>query len=103
MDMDDIHLIRVIRTASSERFIFRQNGEDAASLDLHFIEGGKIDGHLTLLTPDHPPEDKVQELISLITESILAHQPLEDDPMTGDERLHITVTHGALIGNFVPR
>ncbi len=102
MNMGDLHLIRVIRTGSSERFVFRQEGKDIASLDLHFIEGGKIDGHLALIGPDHPTDDEIQELIAIVGESLLAHQPHHTDPVTGEERLHITVTRGALVGNFAP-
>lgn len=102
MDMTNMHLIRVIRTESSERFIFCQEENDIASLDLHFMADSKIDGHLTLLRPDHPADTEIQEFIALITESLLAHQPHHPDPVTGEERLHITVTRGVLVGNFAP-
>lgn len=102
MDMADTHLIRVIRTASSERYVFSREGQSIASLDLHFLEDGKIDGHLTLLTPDYPADAEIQEFIALITDTVLAHQPHDQDPITGEERLHITVTRGVLIGNYAP-
>lgn len=91
------HLIRTLRTASSERYLIQdQNQEDAAALDLHFLANGFVAGTVTLFDNGGVSEEDVPALLTWLDESLLPDVSIED------KNLAFTVVRGSVLGDYVP-
>lgn len=89
--------IRVLRTASSERFLIQTNsGTDAAALDLHYLPNGSVAGTVTLLDDGGLTKETAQELLKEIDEVLLPDVSIDENNLT------FTVVLGQVVGDYVP-
>ena len=93
--MPPIRFVRVLRTASSERYILQHDDQDFAAVDLHFLDNHKVAATLILLPGEAVANDDVAALITEIDETLLPEQNCK----SGD--LMFTVVRGEAEGTFV--
>ena len=90
-----IRFTRVLRTASSERYLLHIDGEgDDAALELHYADGGSVYGTLIVLDKQYAPKDVVAEILEQIDRFLLPSASLDEG------NLQFTVVRGTVIGSF---
>lgn len=92
----DIHFVRTIRTAHSERFLLRDRTRDIAAVDIHFLESGKGDATLIVFDDSGLSEQQVPELLTTIDEVLLPNVSVDEG------NLSFTVVFGRVVGAFLP-
>jgi hypothetical protein len=85
---------RTLRTASSERFLARRNGADAAAVDLHYLANGTVAGTVIILKGSGLDESNIQRLLSSLDDEFLPDVDLEYGNLT------YTVVLGEVLGNW---
>ena len=91
-----LDLVRILRTPYSERFILRQNDQDAAAVDLHYLVNGTVVGSLIVFEDSGIPEASYPELMKFLDEVLLPDVKIENN------NLFITAVKGTVLGNFIP-
>src|ERR1039457_6054669 len=92
----EFQIVRVLRTASSERFVLHQSGKDFPGLDLHYLAGGAVAGTLTLFEGSGVDEKQVPDLLKKIDETLLPEVSIEEG------MLSFTDVCGRVVGSFMP-
>lgn len=88
-------IIRTLRTATSERFILqREPGQDAAALELHYLDRGRVSGTLLLLENSGFGDEDLPALLSQLDEILLPDVSIEEGNLT------FTVVRGHVLGTF---
>ena len=91
------HFVRVLRTASSERYMIQPRpNQDAAALDLHYLADGSVAGTLFLFENGGIGDRDVPELLRHIDEVLLPYASREDGS------LGFTVVRGHVVGSYAP-
>ena len=88
---------RVIRTASSERFLIQLLSDpehDIAAVDVHYLDGGAVVATLILLSEDHASEMFIEQAVRTLDEQLLPMASISD----GD--LSFTVVQGRCIAQL---
>ncbi len=85
---------RTLRTSCSERLLATRNGEDVASVDLHYLANGTVSGTVILLKEAGWKEADIPKLLQSLDEDFLPEVDLSSGTLT------YTVVVGELIGNF---
>ncbi|HYE62842.1 MAG TPA: hypothetical protein VD997_12675 [Phycisphaerales bacterium] len=85
---------RVLRSASSERFLAMREGRDAAAVDLHYLADGTVAGTLILLEGSGLTEEHVPEILKQLDDDFLPGVDL------GSGSVMFTVVAGRLVGNY---
>lgn len=86
---------RVLRTASSERYLLHIDGQgDDAALDLHYVDGGRVVGTLIVLDKKYAAKDVVAEILEQVDRFLLPDADLNDG------NIEFTVVKGTVIGGF---
>jgi hypothetical protein len=89
--------IRALRTPTSERFILQaKQGEDSATLDLHYLSSGNIAGTLIIFEKGSFTEAMVPDLLQYIDEVLLPEVSVEH------HKVSFTAVRGHVVGNFTP-
>jgi hypothetical protein len=84
---------RMLRTASSERFLAVRNGKEIAAVDLHFLD--RATAGTVVLYADAGIQDRdVPALLASLDEDLLPGVDLESGTLT------FTVVRGEVLGNF---
>lgn len=87
--------VRTLRTHSSERFLIHsENGNDAAGLDVHYLDDGSVVGTLIILDDAVLANSNTEALLKSIDEILLPMASLDD------KNLSFTVLKGEVIGQF---
>jgi hypothetical protein len=94
--MVDFTILRTLRTPTSERFLFRHEDKDLASLDLHYHADGTVDGTLIAFEGAGLAEAQIPEFLSQIDETLLPNVSF------AEKNLSFTVVIGRALGAFVP-
>ena len=90
-------LVRVLRTASSERYLIQPRpNEDAAALDLHYLSGGNVAGTLVLFEGTGFKDSDVPALVQYLDEVLLP------DVRPDTESVSFTVVRGRVVGAYEP-
>jgi hypothetical protein len=92
--MMDILITRLLRTPSSERLLLRNDKGDFASLDLHYLPSGSVQGTLIVFEESGMKEDKIPDLLNKIDEYLLPEVSLDRKNLT------FTVVKGSVLGDF---
>jgi hypothetical protein len=92
----EMHFDRVIRTATSERFMLRRDKTLIAALELHYLPSGKVDGTLIVLEESGFAQDKVGDLLAEIDRRLLPEVSVSEG------NLFFTVVVGRILGSFEP-
>lgn len=85
---------RTLRTASSERFLLLRDGEEAAAVDLHYLDSGTVSGTVILLKCAGWTEEEIPKLLKTFDEDFLPDVDLEHGTLA------YTVVIGELVGVF---
>jgi len=85
---------RILKTASSERFLAVKSGKDAAAIDLHYLDDGTVAGTVCLLKDAGWSEDNIPNFLQQIDEDLLPNVDLQQG------NLIFTVVFGEVVGNF---
>ena len=94
--LTDLTFVRVVRTASSERYLIQENSNaetDIAAVDIHFIDN-IVTATLLLLDEKYFVQELVDALIEKIDSTLLPMACLND----GD--LSFTVVEAQVVGQF---
>jgi hypothetical protein len=89
-----IDFVRVLRTASSERFLLRSGQVDVACVDIHYLGDGRVNATLILFDAGGIGEKDIPGLLSQIDEQLLP------DVSVADDNLVFTVVVGRVLGAF---
>jgi hypothetical protein len=90
-------LIRTFRTLTSERFLVqKQEGQDSAAIDLHYLNDGHVVGTVFLFEHAGIEDAHVPEFLRHIDEALLPAVSLEERTLT------FTVVRGHVVGDFRP-
>ena len=91
----NINFTRVLRTASSERYLLHIDGVgDDAALELHYLSDNSVAGTLIVLDDQYTEEKTIAEIVEEIDKVLLPNVSLEDG------NLSFTVVQGTVIGSF---
>jgi hypothetical protein len=91
----NLKISRVLRTASSERYIVETtDGTDVASLDLHYLPDGNVQGTLILLVDEYAEADKTSALLEQFDQMLLPEVSAEEN------NLSFFVVKGEPVGQF---
>lgn len=93
--MNRYRFVRVLRTASSERFVIESNQTDAGAVDIHYLDGGRVFATLVLLDSNELREDFLENVIKDIDEVLLPNASREEGSVV------FTVVRGTVVGSFV--
>ena len=88
-------LVRVLRTAASERYLLQKRpDETVGALDLHYLGDGGVSGTVALFENSGVGEDGIAKLLKHIDEMLL--------PENGSETrtVSFTVVTGRVIGSY---
>lgn len=85
---------RALRTLTSERFLATRGSGDIASVDLHYLQSGKVVGTIFLFKSAGWKEDDVPAILRSLDEDMLPDVDLTSGSLT------YTVVHGDVWGNF---
>jgi hypothetical protein len=85
---------RVLRSASSERFLALRDGRDAAAVDLHYLADGTVAGTVVLLEGGGLTKADVPDLLRALDNDFLPGVDL------GSGSVMFTVVAGKLVGNY---
>lgn len=91
-----VDFVRIVRTASSERFLLQVEGRDAGVVDLHFTSNGTVAGTVVLLEDGGIGDDAVPALLTRIDEVLLP------DVAVDNHNLFFTVVRGKVVGSYHP-
>jgi hypothetical protein len=94
--MKNLHLDRVLRTASSERFMVRRDEAAIAALELHYLASGKVDGTLIVFEEAKVNAEQIPEMLQEIDRRLLP------DVSVAEGNLLFTVVVGKVHGSFEP-
>jgi hypothetical protein len=90
-------LVRVLRTASSERFILQaKDDEDSAALDLHYLASGNVAATLIVFESGSLADSALPDLLQEIDELLLPEVSVEHHKVT------FTAVRGHVVGDFLP-
>ena len=95
--MAELHFDRLLRTASSERFMLRREERAIAALELHYLSNGKVDGTLILFEEAKVSEDQIPVLLQEIDRRLLP------EVSVAEGSLFFTVVIGRVHGSFEPQ
>lgn len=85
---------RTLRTASSERFLLLRDGEEAAAVDVHYLDSGTVSGTVILLKSAGWSEEEIPRLLKSLDEDFLPDVDLERGTLA------YTVIMGEIVGVF---
>ena len=85
---------RTLRTASSERFLLLRDGQEAAAVDLHYLDSGTVSGTVILLKSAGWAEAGIPKLLKSLDDDFLPDVDLERGTLA------YTVVLGELMGVF---
>jgi hypothetical protein len=85
---------RVVRTATSERFLASRDAAEVAAVDLHYLPGGTAAGTVILLKSAGLTETDIQSLLSSFDQDFLPDFDLANGTLT------YTVVTGEIVGNY---
>jgi hypothetical protein len=85
---------RTLRTPHSERFLAQREGKDAAAVDLHYLQGGKVAGSVIIIEGAGLQESDIPELLQSFDKDLLPNVDLESGSLT------FTVVVGKVLGNY---
>ncbi len=89
------HVIRVLRTMSSERILLqREDGQDCAAVDLHYLRDGSVAGTVFLFEDGGVTDEMAPALLQFIDEALLPEVSLDEC------NLSFTVVRGHVVGDF---
>ena len=86
--------VRLLRTASSERFLVQRGKADVASLDIHYLADSRVAGTLCVFDTSGIGDDEIPDVLQQIDESLLP------DVSFKDRNLSFAVVAGRVVGNF---
>ncbi|MEX1042340.1 MAG: hypothetical protein WDZ51_17035 [Pirellulaceae bacterium] len=87
--------VRLLRTASSERYILEDdNGTDLGLIDIHFLGDQKVVATLFLMDPQAEAITDVQPILDEIDLELLPTASVDES------NLSFTVIRGSLVGTF---
>ena len=92
-----IHLVRVVRTASSERYLVQENSNldiDIAAVEIHYLNNNTVTATIIILVKEFSTDDFIGSLIEKVDSHLLPMACLND----GD--LSFTVVEGRFLGQF---
>jgi hypothetical protein len=84
---------RMLRTASSERFLAIRNGKEVAAVDLHFLDHATA-GTVVLYEDAGIQDRDIPALLASLDDDLLPGVDLESGTLT------FTVVRGKVLGNF---
>ena len=85
---------RTLRTASSERFLLLRDGQEAAAVDVHYLDSGTVSGSVILLKSAGWTEEEIPKLLKSLDDDFLPDVDLDRGTLA------YTVVMGELIGVF---
>lgn len=85
---------RTLRTPHSERFLAQREGKDAAAVDLHYLQGGKVAGSVIIIEGAGLQESDIPDLLQSLDKDLLPNVDLESGSLT------FTVVIGKVLGNY---
>lgn len=90
-----IAFTRLVRTASSERYLLHIDGVgDDAALELHYLADGTVAGTLIILDQQYANETQAAAIMEEIDRSLLPTVSVEEG------NLVFTVVEGRIVGSF---
>lgn len=93
--MDTLSFTRILRTPHSERYIIQLGTTDAGSIDIHYVDGGKVVATIILMNSVPLPQQSEDRLIQLIDDQLLP------DANRIDGSVIFTVVRGSVVNTYL--